>query len=139
ELETLLGEGLHPGLTDDDRAVAPRATDIQRGDLFQLGPHRLLCGDATDPREVARLLEGATPPLMMTDPPYGVRYDPTWRHRRAPTQRTAVGRVANDDRADWTAAYRLFPGDVIYAWHAGLWAATVATSLEAAGFGVRSQ
>ena len=139
ELETLLGEGIHTGLTEDDRTVTPRATTIQRGDLFRLGPHRLLCGDATDPADVARLLDGATPRLMVTDPAYGVRYDPAWRHRRAPRQRTAVGRVTNDDRADWTAAYQLFGGDVVYAWHAGVFAATVAASLEAAGFAIRSQ
>jgi predicted phage terminase large subunit-like protein len=50
-----------------------------------------------------------------------------------------VGRVLHDDRADWTAAYRLFAGDVAYVWHAGLHAAIVATSLADAGFVVRSQ
>ena len=139
ELERLLQEGTHAGRTDDDHTVAPRATTIRRGELFQLGDHRLLCGDATDAGDVQRVLDGATPGLMVTDPPYGVDYDPAWRHRRYPGQRTAVGRVTHDDRVDWTSAYQLFRGNVAYVWHAGLFAASVAASLEVAGFVLRSQ
>ena len=50
------------------------------GDLWLLGPHRLLCGDATDANAVTRLLNGVTPHLMITDPPFGVNYDPSWRN-----------------------------------------------------------
>ena len=92
------------GLTDDDLAVEPAATNIARGDLFVLGKHRLLCGDATSPVDVERVLDGARPMLMPTDPPYGIEYQPGWRHRVNPSQRTAVGTVLNDDRSDWTPA-----------------------------------
>jgi site-specific DNA-methyltransferase (adenine-specific) len=51
----------------------------------------------------------------------------------------AVGKVQNDDRADWTEAWALFPGFVAYVWHGALQAATVQSSLERAGFQVRSQ
>ena len=118
-------------------AVAPGPTAIRRGDLFELGRHRLLCGDATSAHDVARLLEDATPVLMVTDPPYGVAYDPAWRHRARPQARTAVGAVLNDDRADWGAAFALFPGPVAYVWHAALKASIVAAGLEAAGFVLR--
>ena len=124
---------------DENAVVAPGQTSIQRGDLFAVGRHRLLCGDATAAADVDRLLEGRRPLLMATDPPYGVAYDPAWRHRRAPSQRTAVGRVANDDRADWRSAFELFVGPIAYVWHAALAAATVAGSLTAAGFTLRSQ
>jgi DNA modification methylase len=127
------------GLTDENAVVEPGPTDIVRGDLFALGPHRVICGDATSTRDVARLLDGAKPNLMATDPPYGVAYDPAWRHRANPSQRTAVGRVLNDDRAEWGVAWRLFPGSVAYVWHAALKAATVAADLESAGFAIRSQ
>ena len=61
---------------------------------------------------------------MATDPPYGVQYDPAWRHRVNPSQRTAVGRVTNDDRADWTAGVAaVSAARVAYVWHAGLKAA----------------
>jgi DNA modification methylase len=99
----------------------------------------LLCGDATSDDDVTRLLNGAVPGLMTTDPPYGVNYDPAWRHRVHPTERTSVGGVLNDHRADWTAAWHLFRGAVAYVWHAGLHAGSVATGLEAAGFKIRSQ
>ena len=138
EFSTLLeDDGSAAG--DENAVIELGLTDIQRGELVILGRHRLLCGDATSAADVARLLDGVTPLLMTTDPPYGVSYDPAWRHRVHPSQRTAVGRVANDDRADWISAWRLFPGAVAYVWHAGLKAATVAADLEAAGFTIRSQ
>ena len=138
ELATLLG----PDTDDDARAntaVAPGPTEIRRGDLFLLGNHRLLCGDATSATDVARVLDGATPVAMITDPPYGVSYEPSWRHRVNPRQRTAVGAVTNDDRADWQAAFELFQGAVVYVFHAALRSPIVAAGLEAAGFAIRSQ
>jgi ParB-like chromosome segregation protein Spo0J len=70
-----------PGGDPDAPAPEPPAVPITRpGDLWLLGPHRLLCGDATRAADVARLLAGTTPHLMVTDPPYGVNYDPEWRN-----------------------------------------------------------
>jgi len=76
---------------------------------------------------------------MATDPPYGVNYDPEWRNEAGVSATMRTGKVANDDRADWRAAWALFPGDVAYVWHAGVHARTVIESLEAAGFVIRSQ
>ncbi len=123
----------------EDQVLAPTPTTIVRGDAFALGPHRLRCGDATDPHDVAALLSGATPRLMATDPPYGVSYDPAHRHRAYPGQRTAVGAVLNDHQAAWPEAMRLFPGDVAYVWHAARHTATVAATLDGAGFDLRAQ
>jgi DNA modification methylase len=66
---------------DLDQALeeARREPRSKVGDLWVLGDHRLLCGDATDPLAVARLLDGAEPKLLTTDPPYGVSYDASWR------------------------------------------------------------
>jgi DNA modification methylase len=77
---------------------------------------------------------------MVTDPPYGVEYDPSWREKAGKGgKRLAKGRVLNDHRADWREAWALFPGDVAYVWHGALHAATVAESLEVAGFTIRCQ
>lgn len=114
------------------------------GDLFALGRHRVLCGDSTSAADVERLLDGAKPHLMVTDPPYGVAYDAGWRNDAvqaggvAPSGR-AVGKVLNDDRADWSAAYRLFPGDVAYVWHSATKTHVFAVSLNAVGFDLRAQ
>jgi DNA modification methylase len=77
--------------------------------------------------------------LMATDPPYGVSYDPAWRAVARPQTGTAVGEVPNDDRVDWSAAYQLFPGNVVYVWHAGIHAAAAAAALTTCGFAIRAQ
>jgi hypothetical protein len=76
---------------------------------------------------------------MVTDPPYGVAYDPTWRNRAGVSASARTGAVLNDHRADWREAWALFPGDVAYVWHGALHAATVADSLTACGFAIRAQ
>jgi DNA modification methylase len=139
ELERLLGHGLETGLTPDDAVVPIADTAIARGDLFQLGDHRLLCGDATDADDVARVLGTDTLTIMITDPPYGVAYDPMWRVRAGGRGRHAAGAVTNDDRVDWSAAFRLFSGPVAYVWHAGLHAGEVGTALTTCGFELRAQ
>ena len=126
------------GLIDENAIVEPAATDIVPGDLFGMGPHRILCGDATSAADVALVLDGTKPALMTTDPPYGIDYKPDWRHRVNPKQRTAVGRVLNDDRVSWQPAWELFPGSIAYVWHAALKAPIVAADLEAAGLQIRS-
>jgi DNA modification methylase len=73
EIDTLMPED-HPGQTDPDDvpdAVEP-LTAI--GDLFVMGTHRLLCGDATQPNDLARLMAGNKANMLWTDPPYGVSY-----------------------------------------------------------------
>jgi DNA modification methylase len=128
------------GLTDpDDVPEASPDAVATLGDVWMLGPHRLVCGDCTDPSAVSRSLNGAVPTLMISDPPYGVAYDPAWRHRAGVNHSRRTGKVANDDRADWREAWALFPGNVAYVWHAALHAATVADSLEACGFQIRAQ
>ena len=112
--------------------VEPKA---KLGDLYILGKHRLLCGDSTNATDVERLLNGAIPTLMVTDPPYGVEYDPSWRegHDLGGCERSK-GKVLNDDRTDWSEAYLLFPGDVVYIWHSAKNTHHFAKNIEDSGF-----
>src|SRR5258708_1456294 len=106
--------------------------------------HKIVVGDATDPACVQRVLGRAKPFLMVVDQPFGVDYDAAWRQEAAEAGHLAyaarrIGKVANDDRADWREAWKLFPGDVVYCWHAGKHASQVQARIEAAGFEIRSQ
>ena len=143
ELDSLLGDLEDPALGEtegeDDVPDTPEDPISRPGDLWLLGKHRLLCGDATVATDVERILNGTEPLLMVTDPPYGVQYDPGWRNQAGAAKTKRTGKVLNDDRADWREAWSLFPGDVAYVWHGALHATTVAESLEVAGFNVRSQ
>jgi len=127
----------------DDRAnLVPKLPEnpvTVPGNIWLCGKHRVLCGNSTAPDQVSRLCSGTKPFLMATDPPYGVGYDPMWREEAGLGQQRQTGKVANDDQADWTAAYKLFAGDVAYVWHAGIHAAEVAAGLVAAGFEIRAQ
>jgi DNA modification methylase len=109
------------------------------GQVWLLGKHRLLCGDATRQHDVERAYGPLRPLVMVTDPPYGVSYDPSWRAKHTGGKNYSLGKIVNDWRWDWTAAYRLFVGDVAYVWHGGLHSGDVQRSLADAGFRLRAQ
>ena len=97
---------------EDEVPPVPDVPVSRPGDLWLLGPHRLICGDATDAATVSRVLNGVRPHLMVSDPTYGVSYDPDWRNRAGASETKRTGKVMNDDRADWREAWALFPGEV---------------------------
>jgi DNA modification methylase len=88
---------------DEALEEARRAPRTKPGDLWVLGDHRLLCGDATSAEDVARLLDGAEPRLLTTDPPYGVSLDGAWRdgvyNALGPAEKTYM-RVNGQSNAD---------------------------------------
>ena len=92
-----------------------------------------MCGDSTNPQHVDKLLNGANPILMVTDPLYGVNYKPEWREEVDKGARN-TGKVLNDDRYDWSEAYSLFTGDIAYVWHSALYTHKFAQNLADNGF-----
>lgn len=101
------------------------------GELLELGPHRLLCGDATKPADYTRLLRGERAQLLFSDPPYNVGYDTKQRPtaprdgRKGPRWRPIEGDAVTPERyATWfrtfasTCAEQLAPGASYYLWHA---------------------
>ncbi len=125
---------------------AKSKTKIKQGEIYQLGNHRLMCGDSTIKEDVASLMGENKAILMVTDPPYGVNYDPKWRDEadkkgllgnRYPTR--SLGEVKNDDRIDWSDAYSLFEGNIMYVWHAGKYASEVAESIKKVDFDLINQ
>lgn len=98
-----------PVLMDPDVVPEPvKEPYVKPGDLWQLGDHRILCGSAVDPAAVARLLDGAKPRLLNTDPPYGVQLDPTWRdglyNGLGPGEKPYMQVDADPEHADATGA-----------------------------------
>lgn len=117
---------------------------VELGQLWQLGEHRILCGDSTKTDDVAKVLAGDKPFLMVTDPPYSVNYDASWRADAITGGESgdmATGKVMNDDIADWTKTWEIFinqGGVVCYVWHADKYSPVVADSIYASGFELRN-
>lgn len=136
---------------DAEAAPPPVVPVSQPGDLWLCGDHRLLCGDAGNHDDVARLFAGAGPHLLVSDPPYGVEYNPAWRstlyrprtNTGDPTEPgetfAALGKVSNDDQADWAGAWCISGCEVAYVWHSALKSAVSHQSLVQAGYDIRAQ
>ncbi len=140
DLDRLLGTGDTAPLGDPEDVPEPPATPVTRlGDLWVMGGHRLVCGDAGDPAAYAVLIEGTPADLLLTDPPYNVAY----------AGKTAAAlTIANDDMDP--EAYRDFlanclaaaiavvkPGGGFYVWHADLHGLAVRLACDDAGLSVR--
>jgi len=135
---------------DEDAAPPLPAIPVTKpGDLWLCGPHRVLCGDATDPEVVSRLLGERKPFLMVTDPPYGIELDSEWRDRaglngRGPAEPSYLKHrskghrettISGDTRADWSQAFALVPSlAVAYVWHASKFTREVLNGLLGIGF-----
>ena len=155
ELDDLLGAD--SGLTDPDEV--PPVPISKTGDVWILESHRVTCGDATNPLDVKRTLNGETPLLMVTDPPYGIGLDSEWRDRAGlngqfgakirhgaafPADPSYIKnrieghtetKVTGDTRADWSEAFKLVPSiQVAYVWHASEFTIEVLTGLLRIGF-----
>jgi DNA modification methylase len=123
-LKALAEQDAATDIVEDEAPDPPTNPITKPGDLWQLGPHRLLCGDSTNPEHIDRLMAGERAALVATDPPYLVDY---------------TGERPNDSGKDWTDTYHevditdadaffrnlfanvlkfIAPHAAIYCWHA---------------------
>jgi len=123
-----------PSIDEDEIEQLPANPVSKLGDVYILGNHRLMCGNSTNAEHVSKLLNGNNPILMVTDPPYGVNYEPEWRKEAGLNNSQTMGKVLNDDRYDWSDAYSLFTGDVAYIWHPSKYTHKFAEHIENNGF-----
>src|SRR5277367_4914404 len=140
-------------LDDDEKANAapplPESPVSLSGDLWLLGKHRVLCGDATSAEAVARLLGERKPRLMVTDPPYGIELDSEWRDKAGlnglgPAEPSYMKKrtaghtetsISGDTRADWSEAFELVSSlEAAYVWHASKFTREVLDGLLRIGF-----
>lgn len=141
ELETEASED-KPQADLEQKAEEPEVPELPRvprshpGDIYQLGRHRVMCGDSTKLTDVLQLMDGAHAQLLLTDPPYNVDYE------------GEAGKIANDSMSD--RAFRQFlhkalsaadhvmnPGAAFYVWHADSNGLTFRQACQRVGWEVR--
>lgn len=99
---------------EDDYEIPDEVkTDIVLGDLFEIGEHRLLCGDSTDSDQVAKLMNGQKADMVFTDPPYGVSYQSNMR-----TKSQKFDILKNDELfiTDWINNLPLYSNGFVFVW-----------------------
>jgi len=141
-------ENAHEDDFDENKALeeAERRTLTQRGDIWKLGRHRLLCGDSTKPEDISLLFGNERADIMVTDPPYNVDYADLVEHRREAgmSQRTCAA-IANDKMSDanfkaflldfYKAAHGIMKGGAaLYVFHSSREMLNFMTALKDAGF-----
>jgi DNA modification methylase len=152
ETSELFGKGAIENAHEDDfdtnKAIEESEGEpiSKRGDLWEFGKSRLLCGDCTSAEDVARLMKGETADIMLTDPPYNVDYAETQDAReRAGYTQPNHGDMKNDKLGDgefrafllafYKEAYKVLKnGAAIYVFHSSKEAINFITALKEAGF-----
>ena len=132
---------------DPDAAAVTDTPAARPGDLWQLGRHRLLCGDASDPEDVRYLMDGALLDLAITDPPYNVDYREKMAYLAARGRSRVMDRIANDrmENQDFDRfaqdAFRalsevLRPGAAVYVFHSDSTEGALRQAMEDSGIKV---
>jgi DNA modification methylase len=98
---------------DDFDATPPEEPITALGDLYEIGEHRLLCGDSTDSDQVAKLMDGQKADMVFTDPPYGVSYQSNMR-----TKSEKFDVLENDNVfiTEWINNLPLFSKGFVFVW-----------------------
>jgi DNA modification methylase len=127
------------GNIPDDEVPEIKNSRVSYGDIYQLGNHRIMCGDSTSEKDVDKLMEGQKADLIFTDPPYGVSYKGT-NHE-----------IIKNDELRGEPLYDLLYGafknlfkfskenPAVYIWHASKTQMIFETAIKDAGFEVKEQ
>jgi DNA modification methylase len=125
------------GPPSEDVPPAPAKPKTKLGDLYELGPHRLLCGDSTDLATVEGLMEGELAHLVFTDPPYGVGYEGgTVKRKKLSGDHRGTGIYSEVLPVIAAVSAEKAP---LYLWHASSQVLTVGRAVEEAGWQMRSE
>jgi len=134
-----------PQAGEDDTPAIQEIAVSRLGDVWEMDGHRLICGDCTDGVVVSAVLNGVKPLVLVSDPPYGVRYDPSWREdlpfgvKRDQYMNRQGDEIKGDEIADWSEAFKIVSADVIYIWHApGALSMKVMAGIERIGYQIRA-
>lgn len=134
ELEKVEFYAKKGGVVEQDEVPEPPKAPVTRlGDVWTLGRHRVVCGDCLESEVPGGLV------LMVTDPPYGVEYDPKWREVLGGANRVRE-KVEGDHRVDWSELWSKLGDCAAYAWCAsGPFQLVAGAALEVGGFELRQQ
>lgn len=116
----------HSGDPDEVPEVPQNIHGVKRGDIWQLGEHRLMCGDSTNADDVARLMDGEKADMVFTDPPYNIAYgtskNPKWGKK---WNGNSDGPIANDNMSSddfktfcygWAKSIEAVCDGCVYVW-----------------------
>ncbi len=127
-------------LTEDDYEVeVPEEPKAKPGDIYQLGEHRIMCGDSTSTADVKKLLAGETMDLVVTDPPYNVAIENSQGMTIENDNMSADTFQEFLNKAFTNMNEALKPGGAFYIWHASRTQREFETALNEAGLEVRQQ
>lgn len=107
-------------VVEDEPPDVPEEAVTRPGDLWKLGDHRLLCGDATSVDAIDRLMAGGSADLLLTDPPYNVDYEGKTKEKlKINNDRMSRGAFCQFLTDAFSAALSVLkPGGALYIWHA---------------------
>ena len=138
-------ETITDGNIPDDEVPEIKQSRVSLGDIFQMGNHRLMCGDSTSEKDVAKLMNGELADLIFTDPPYGVSYkgtnNPNGREWEIIKGDNLRGEPLYDLLAESFKQLYKFSKDnpAVYVWHASSTQMIFEAALNNAGFEVKEQ
>ncbi len=122
---------------DEAPEIDEKAEPVSKlGDIWQLGRHRLMCGDSTDKATVEMLMDGKKADMVFTDPPYGVSYTGGLQFKNGTVEKNNRQMIKNDDVDIYEDVFRIlstFSNGACYIWFAGTKAATLYSAAEKYG------